>query len=324
MATADVTIIEKSAILSRRMDERNHFAWRGVECAPSQEGERVVGSSGYGIDCGKVDAPYRSARTRNWVKVKCTRRQEFVVIGWKRSSAKGRPFSSLLLAQNEAGKLTYKGKVGTGFSLDEIPDLAAKLARLARKTPPAQVDKVTARGVTWVKPELVAEIAFAEFTADGNIRHGSYLGMRADKAAAAVKPEVVSDTPHPQATVEISSRDRVIFPDSGQTKGDLADYYAQITPLMLPYAAQRPISLVRCPQGRGRKCFFQKHDSGSFGDHVHHVPIPEKGGTSEDYLYIDDAAGILACTHSENAPYCRKLLRWRITGCWWARKPEMS
>jgi len=140
----DIVAVDVSfdAILSRRMDERNHFAWRGVECAPGQEGEWVVGSSGDGIDCGKIDAPYRSARTRNWVKVKCTRRQEFVVIGWKRSSAKGRPFSSLLLAQNEAGKLNYKGKVGTGFSLDEMPDLAAKLARLARKTSPAQVDKV--------------------------------------------------------------------------------------------------------------------------------------------------------------------------------------
>lgn len=95
--------------------------------------------------------------------------------------------------------------------------------------------------------------------------------------------------------VRISSRDRVIFPDSGQTKGDLADYYAAIAPLMLAHAASRPISLVRCPQGRAKKCFFQKHDSGGLGDHVRHIPIKEKDGGTHDYLYIDDATGLLQC-----------------------------
>jgi bifunctional non-homologous end joining protein LigD len=95
--------------------------------------------------------------------------------------------------------------------------------------------------------------------------------------------------------VAISSRERVIFPDSGQTKGELADYYAAIAPLMLPFLGARPVSLVRCPQGRARKCFFQKHDSGSFGDGVHHVPIREKDGGTEDYLFVNDARGILQC-----------------------------
>ncbi|RYD46467.1 MAG: ATP-dependent DNA ligase, partial [Sphingomonadales bacterium] len=156
-------------------------------------------------------------------------------------------------------------------------------------------DKAAARGVTWLKPELVAEIAFAEFTADGNVRHGSFLGLRGDKKAVEVTPEHVEQAPEQHEQVTISSRDRVIFPESGQTKGELADYYEDVAPLMLPFAARRPISLVRCPQGRGKKCFFQKHDSGSFGAHVHHVPIREKGGGSEDYLYVEDAAGILQC-----------------------------
>lgn len=98
-----------------------------------------------------------------------------------------------------------------------------------------------------------------------------------------------------EQAVKVTSRDRVIFPESGQTKGELADYYAAIAPLMLPFAAFRPISLVRCPQGRARKCFFQKHDSGSFGPHVHHVPIAEKDGEVEDYLYVTDVAGLVAC-----------------------------
>ncbi len=248
-----------------------------------------------GIISKTIDGKYSSRRGRAWVKVKCTRRQEFVIIGWKGSSARARPFASLLLAQHEKGELVYKGNVGTGFSADELGDLAAKLKRLERKTPPAEVDRASSRGVTWVSPKLVAEIAFAEFTADGNVRHASFLGLRSDKAAAEVKPEVPEHRETESAKVEISSRDRVVFPDTGQTKGALADYYEAIAPLMLPFAARRPVSLVRCPQGRARKCFFQKHDSGAFGDAVHNVPIREKDGGHEDYLFIDDPRGLLQC-----------------------------
>ena len=249
-----------------------------------------------GIISKRIDAPYRSRRTRDWVKVKCTLRQEFVIIGWKASSARGRPFASLLLAQKDDDDWIYKGNVGTGFTQDTMEDLAARMQRLERKTPPAEVDRASARGVTWLTPRLVAEVAFSEFTADGNVRHGSFLGLRDDKPAADVKPERArAARPAAARPVKVSSADRVIFPGSGQTKGELADYYAAVAPLMLPFAARRPISLVRCPQGRARKCFFQKHDSGSFGPHVHAVPIPEKDGGTEDYLYIEDAAGLVAC-----------------------------
>jgi bifunctional non-homologous end joining protein LigD len=248
-----------------------------------------------GIISKRIDAPYRSTRTKDWVKVKCTLRQEFVIIGWKKSSAKGRPFSSLLLAQHEGDKLVYKGNVGTGFTQDILHDLAARFAKLERKSAPAEVDRVASRGVTWLAPKLVAEIAFAEFTGDGNVRHGSYLGLRGDKKAREVKPEKVAEAPKPAPKVKITNPQRVIDPDSGRTKGQLADYYEAIAPLMLPFAAQRPVSLVRCPQGRAKKCFFQKHDTGSFGPDVHRVPIAEKDGGTEDYLYIENAGGILAC-----------------------------
>jgi bifunctional non-homologous end joining protein LigD len=257
-----------------------------------------------GIISKAIDAPYRSTRTKSWVKVKCTRRQEFVIIGWKKSSAKGRPFSSILLAQNEGGKLVYKGNVGTGFNTDTLHDLAERFSKIETDKPPAEVDRASQRGVTWVKPKLVAEIAFAEFTGPtsesggGNVRHGSFLGLRGDKKAADVVPEVAQEAPADEPVeeiVKISNRDRVIFPESGETKGQLADYYAKIAPLMLPWAAFRPVSLVRCPQGRGKKCFFQKHDSGSFGPSVHHVPVREKDGDMEDYLYVEDAAGLLTC-----------------------------
>jgi bifunctional non-homologous end joining protein LigD len=246
-----------------------------------------------GIISKRIDARYQSARTRNWVKVKCTRRQEFVIIGWKKSSAKGRPFSSLLLAQHENGELVYKGNVGTGFSGDTLGELARRMKPLETDARPAEVARPDSRGVTWLRPELVAEIAFSEFTHDGSVRHASFVGLRGDKPAQEVVPEKPAEVPE-DATVTISNRERVIFPESGQTKGELADYYAAVAPLMLPWAAHRPLTIVRCPQGRAKKCFFQKHDSGTFGEHVHHVPITEKDGHAEDYLYVDDAAGILA------------------------------
>ena len=257
----------------------------GAMCRAGQEG----------IISKRADAAYAGRRTRNWVKVKCTRRQEFILVGWKPSSAKARPFSSLLLAQREGGELVYKGNVGTGFDAATMADLAKRFASRERKTAPLAVDKAAARKVHWLKPELVAEIAFAEYTASGSVRHASFLGLRSDKEASDVTPETRQPAPAPGSDVVITSRDRVIFPEAKATKGDLADYYAAVAPIMLAHMARRPVSLVRCPQGRAKKCFFQKHDSGSFGDHVHHVPIREKDGGHEDYLYVEDADGILAC-----------------------------
>ena len=257
--------------------------------------EAMCGAGQEGIIAKRADAPYAGRRSKNWVKVKCTRRQEFIIVGWKESSAKARPFASLLLAQREKGELVYKGNVGTGFDADTMAMLAAKFAGRARKTAPVEVDKVAARKVHWVKPDLVAEIAFAEYTAGGSVRHASFVGLRADKETKDVKPETKAKAPSPVSDVKISSRDRVIFPEAKATKGDLADYYAAVAPVMLPHLARRPASLVRCPQGRAKQCFFQKHDSGSFGPHVHHVPIEEKDGGVEDYLYVEDADGILAC-----------------------------
>ena len=254
-------------------------------CAAKQEG----------IISKRIDAPYRGVRSKDWVKVKCTLRQEFVIAGWKKSASKARPFASLLLAQHEGGKLTYKGNVGTGFGQDAMLALMKRMARLETDEPSLAVGKAEARGVTWLRPELVAEIAFAEFTAEGSVRHGSFIGLRGDKPAADVKPERASRTPEPDTGITITNPDRVIFPESGLTKGDLAAYYAAIAPLMLPFAGSRPLSLVRCPQGRGKQCFFQKHDNGSFGSSVKHVPIREKEGGSEDYLYVTDAEGLRAC-----------------------------
>ena len=109
------------------------------------------------------------------------------------------------------------------------------------------------------------------------------------------KPQPVAKVAAPADTIKITNPDRVIFPDSNVTKGQLADYYRAVGPIMLPWTANRPISLVRCPQGRAKKCFFQKHDAGTFGEHVLQVPIREKDGHKEDYIYVAQAAGVVAC-----------------------------
>ena len=255
----------------------------------------MCGAGQEGIISKRADAPYRGARTKNWLKVKCTRRQEFVIIGWTPSSASGRAIRNLLLAQYDGENLVYAGKVGTGFNAGNSERLMRELGRRARKEAPVAVPRPEARGAHWVRPELVAEIAFAEFTAENVVRHASFLGLREDKDAADVTREEPMATPDARSAVRISNRDRLIFPEAKITKGQLADYYEAAGACLLPWIAARPISLVRCPQGRAKKCFFQKHDSGSFGDHVKHIPIAEKDGGSEDYLYVEGIDGLLAC-----------------------------
>jgi len=251
-----------------------------------------------GIISKRADAPYRSGRTRNWLKIKCVQRQEFVIVGWTPSDSKACALRSLLLAVNEDGRLRYAGKVGTGFTVKVLQHLLATLRKREVKKAPVDVPRAEARGAHWVRPDLVAEVAFAEFTGDGVVRHASFLGLRGDKPAA----EIVRETPQPvkraasdASTVKISNPDRIVFPDSKVTKGELADYYRAVGPVMLPWLANRPLSLVRCPQGRAKKCFFQKHDAGTFGPHVLHVPIREGNGKVEDYIYVADTDGILAC-----------------------------
>jgi len=249
-----------------------------------------------GVVSKRADAPYRGTRTKNWLKAKCIHRQEFVVIGWIPSDKGSRGFRSLLLGLNGEDGLVYAGKVGTGFGGTLMAELRETMDALATDAAPTKVPRAAARGAHWIEPKLVAEIAFAEFTADNVVRHASFIGLRGDKKAADVVAEKPAALPAPAPSkVKISSPDREIFPGEGITKGQLADYYTAVAPIMLPWIAARPISLVRCPQGRAKQCFFQKHDAGSFGDLVHHVEVREKDGSTQPYLYVDDGDGLRAC-----------------------------
>ena len=243
---------------------------------------------------------YVGARSGGWLKTKCIRRQEFVIVGWT-PSVKSRGFRSLLLGVNEKGRLRYAGKVGTGFSGDEIDRLSKLMAPLEHETPTVDAPRASVRGAHWIKPKLVAEIAYIEFTGEGVLRHPSYLGLREDKKPEAVVIEKEAPVSSASAvamsasSVRITNPERVIYPESRLTKGQLADYYQAIAPHMLAWMGSRPISLVRCPQGRDKKCFFQKHDAGSFGDAVKHVAIREKDGHAEPYLFVDTIDGLMTC-----------------------------
>jgi bifunctional non-homologous end joining protein LigD len=262
-------------------------------CAAGQEG----------IISKRADAPYRSTRTKSWLKVKCTLRQEFVIIGWTPSEAKARGFRSLLLAVNEGGSLRYVGKVGTGFSMAFIHELLAKMQKIETEKAPAAVPRPDARGAHWVKPNLVCEVAFAEFTSEGIIRHPSFLGLRSDKAAREVTrelPQKLEKAVPDQAAaaddvIKITNPERVLWPEAEITKQALVDYYRAVGPMMLEWSARRPLSLVRCPQGRSKKCFFQKHNTATFGPQVRQVEIEEKKGEIVDYVYVEDSAGLIAC-----------------------------
>ena len=274
-----------------------------------------------GIIAKLADAPYRGERNRAWLKIKASKRQEFIVAGWTPSTKK-KSFASLLLGTREGDKLVYRGRVGTGFSTDDADELQRQLDARARKTSPfAEVPRPIARNARWVTPELVAEIAYAEFTPDGLLRHPSFLGLREDKPAAEVTlerdaAEPATATPLSAeaginaanaAGVRLTSPDRVVYPGQGVTKADLVAYYAAVAERMLPYIENRPLSLLRCPQGRAKYCFFQKHDTGGFPEAMKSLQITEKDGEAEDYFYIDSLAGLIAGTQMN-------VLEWHLWG----------
>ena len=266
-----------------------------------------------GVIAKRADAPYRGERSRDWLKIKCSKRQEFVIGGWSPSS-KRRGFASLLLGSWEGGKLVYRGRVGTGFNQDLLVEIDQKLKRLARKTSPFDaVPDERARDAYWVKPDLVAEIGFTEFTPDGVLRHPSFIGLRADKPSEEVRLETAPQNENDGASiaaklgVRLTSPERVVYPGQGITKARLVEYYDAVAEAMLPHIRDRPLSLVRCPQGRTRHCFFQKHDTGGFPEQLRSRTLAEKDGDRKDYFYVEDLAGLVAGTQMN-------VLEWHIWG----------
>lgn len=323
-----------------------------------------------GIVCKRADSTYTSGRGRSWLKVKCLSRQEFVIGGFTEPAGSRRHLGALLVGVRENGGLTYAGKVGTGYTQASLAELARRLGPLEQKEPPFHNPPTGSerRGVHWVKPRLVAEIAFVERTSDGMVRHASFQGLREDKApedvhletpagpadetetevasrstatASASRSEAMAasvptragkaraeaaqgkppakagrapptgraargatskaskpQAPPPQpidldpSRVEITHPDRILFPEQGITKRDLMLHYARVARWMLPQIVERPLMLVRCPEGAGKQCFHQKHPSRGMPRAVKQVTVQQKKGPEEN-LMIRDVEGLL-------------------------------
>ncbi|RJQ65504.1 MAG: DNA ligase D [Desulfobacteraceae bacterium] len=272
-----------------------------------------------GIVSKRIDAPYRQQRTRDWLKSKCLQRQEFVIAGFSRPSGSRTGFGALLLGYHApSGELLYAGRVGTGFNEKMLRELTRDLESLRRKTsslsnPPTGAE---AKGVAWVQPERVAEVEFTEWTEDGMLRHPSFKGIREDKEAR----EVVREMPREKlpgangnahgsspaagknstekssvriAGIRLSNPGRILYPDRGITKAMLAGFYEQAAGWILPHITGRPLTIVRCPQGRQKKCFYQKHLTEQIPDSVKGIPIKEKN-EERTYFMIQDLSGLIA------------------------------
>ncbi|MEE2692095.1 MAG: DNA ligase D [Pseudomonadota bacterium] len=247
-----------------------------------------------GVISKKAAAPYRSGRGSSWIKSKCSGRDEFIVVGYRKSEKRGRAFASLLLGEYEDGELRYRGRVGTGFDESAFSSLKTRMRGLTRKTSPiASTPAEARRNAVWLEPSLVVEIAYSERTPEGRLRHPSYQGLREDKPPEQVTM-TTDTTPQRIAGVTLTHPDKILYEEQGVTKRALADYFFLHADRILPYLKGRPISLVRCPDGSGGECFFQKHHNRSAPKEIDSVVIQSKTGKDEPYLVINDEKGLVA------------------------------
>jgi bifunctional non-homologous end joining protein LigD len=338
-----------------------------------------------GIIAKRADAPYKSGRGTDWLKVKCLAEQELVIVGWTEPSGSREALGALLVGVHEDGRLRHAGKVGTGFDAATLRDLLARLRPLERATPPvANAPRgYKARGVHWVEPRLVAQVAFTGWTTDGALRHPSFKGLREDKDASEVvkeEPMAVREAAEPAARrrsparaasakaeragaasarapraaakragtepkprsaagkapatmtqaratkanasatakrkgtgktaakpaaiardgsveiagVRVSNPGRVLYPEQGLTKLELVRYYERVADLILPHLAGRPLTLVRCPAGRDKHCFYQKHIAEETPPTLVEVPVVERSGAQAMYVAVESLAGIVS------------------------------
>lgn len=291
-----------------------------------------------GVVSKRADAPYVSHRTKTWLKTKCIKREEFVIGGYTLPSNGSKGIGALLLGYYDDDRFKYAGRVGTGWNASVSSDLRSRLEKL--KVPKSSYESVTMEekhGAVWVKPTLVCEVEFTEWTPDGHLRHPSFQGLREDKPAKDVMRDFAEPVARAQkeaerevsesrkqtasfaemhvkpptklpaaraaslnakGTVEwdgitITHPDRIIFPDSGITKGQLGEYYARVADSVLPYVENRPLSVLRCPAGTAEPCFFQRHVGAGNTPYIKEVTIPVNG-EDHAYMMIGDVQGLLS------------------------------
>ena len=270
----------------------------------------------------RLGSSYVSRRSGDWIKLKCKHRQEFVIVGYTDPKGSRSAFGALLLGlhDRDSGELRYAGKVGTGFNESTLKSILAQLKPLQVKkaavvNPPSGFE---VKGVHWLKPKLLAEVAFAEMTQDGSVRHAVFHGLRDDKPAKGIteerakpvktaekkpatkKPPKKAPASNPDTApsqlglangkVRITHPDRVIDTVSGTTKMQLAEYYASVAEWILPQLKDRPVALVRAPDGIAGELFFQKN--------AERLAIPgittlDKDVTGQPVMLINNAEALI-------------------------------
>ncbi len=282
----EVPLVERRAVLQRIVARKPHPNVRFSEVfdAPPQQVLDSACKLGLeGVIAKRADSGYVTRRSSDWVKLKCGLGQEFVIGGWTDPQGSRTGIGSLLLGvHDDQGNLRYAGNVGTGFNEQTLRDLRKQLGAIAADKSPFAGDATIPKQPHWVHPQLVCEVAFGEWTRDHRVRHSVFHGLRADKEPATIQREVprhgapvdkpvtvrkaalaVAPVTESQGVLppklRISNPERVVDPQSGTKKIDVVRYYALVAPLMMPHLKDRPISLVRAPDGIGGALFFQKH-----------------------------------------------------------------
>ena len=338
----DLLVIDNTNLCPAPLVERKEILKNLVTAMPEQDkmlySDHIIGNgpdvfkqscglSLEGIISKRSDSAYSSGRSKSWLKSKCLKRQEMVIGGFVKPKLASRGVGALLLGTYDKGELVFAGKVGTGFTDKSGTALRKKLDTLLQKKSGFQaLPTAVKNGALYVKPVLVAEIEFTEWTSSGALRHPSFIALREDKSAKSVvredaAPTAEEDTRESAAKrgrrraaikgksstiknssalnqetppdMELTSPDKILYPGQGLTKLDLARYYHQVANWALPHLAGRPLSLVRCPEDRTKFCFFQRHTGKGTPASIKTVEVEKKGKT-EPYLMIDSEEGLLS------------------------------
>ena len=327
-------LLERKAVLALTVPARgvirygDHVLERGEAFYEAAAEQRVEG-----ILAKRADSVYAGGRTRDWLKLKCHLRQEFVIGGWTDPQGGRGWFGALHLGVYENERLLYVAKVGTGFDDSTLRLVWDRLQPLARATSPFEVGTPTGRGHHWVEPRLVCEVRFSEWTEEGGIRHPAFLGLRDDKRPEECRREVGDGSPHdlpddtpapepprrghrrPAAAapavssgsasrrITITNPDKVFWPEEAYTKSDLVAYYERVAPWLVPYLRDRPLVLTRYPDGITGKSFFQKDAPEWAPAWLRRERIHARGVDRDiDYFVVDDAEGLRYVANTGTIP----------------------
>ncbi len=314
----DLLELDGAPLLARPLAERREALERVLDpdapdvrvsaaFADGDELLRAVRAQGLeGVVAKRASSPYHPGRrTRDWLKVKTSGRQEFVVAGYTRGEGRrASGFGALVLGVREAGGLRWVGNVGTGFTEAEIARVLDRLRPLETSScpfpAPPKMPRVRRGDVVWVEPRLVAEIRFAEWTRDGRLRAPVYLGLREDKPAELVRREdaaLPGELRSGRRTLRLSNTDKLFWPEEGITKGDLLAYYREVAPVLVPHLRRRPFTMKRYPDGWQGKHFFQKNAPRHRPSWLRTAPFPASTREGErrtiEYALVDDELALL-------------------------------